>query len=324
MMNFHKTLAGALLLAALASNAAAQDFPNRPVTWVVPFTPGGVTDTGARVVAKAFSETLGVSVIVENKGGAGGIVGTEFVAQSKPDGYTILYGSSGPMATNPYLYKKISYDPLKSFSLIHTMSESPMIMVVNPNTPYKTVAEFVEYAKKNPNKINFGSSGAGTSPHLVGELLQQEAGIKLTHVPYKGSSPAVVDLLAGTVDVMFDYAVVVKPHIDSGKLRALAVTSSDRMKILPTIPTLKESGYPNAVLAGWSTIVAAKDTPQPIVDKLAKAFGEALKKPEVVSYFETNGSAIMPPLTGDKLTEFMVSENKKFKGLVEKSGASAE
>lgn len=323
-MNFKKTLAGALLSTLVLSAASAQDFPNRPVTWVVPFTPGGVTDTGARVVAKAFSETLGQPVVVENRGGAGGIVGTEYVAQSKPDGYTVLYGSSGPMATNPYLYKKITYDPVKSFSLIHTMSESPLIMVVNANTPFKTVAEFIDFAKKNPGKINFGSAGSGTATHLVGELLQKEADIKLTHVPYKGSSPEMVDLLAGTLDVSFDYAVVVKPHIDSGKLRALAVTSEQRMKILPNVPTLKESGFPGAVLSGWSTLVAAAGTPKPIIDKLAKAFGEALQKPEVVAYFEGNGSSVMPPLTGDKLTKFIVDENAKFKALVEKSGAKAE
>ena len=319
-----KTLSGALLSSLLISVAAAQDFPNRPITWVVPYTPGGVTDTGARVVAKAFSETLGQQVIIENRGGAGGIVGTEYVALSKPDGYTVLYGSSGPMATNPYLYKKVSYNPMKSFSLIHTMSESPLIMVVNPNMPYKTIKEFVDYAKKNPEKINMGSAGAGTATHLVGELLQKEADIKLTHIPYKGSSPEMVDLLAGTLNVSFDYSVVVKPLIEAGKLRALAVTGSERMKNFPDVPTLKESGYPGAVLSGWSTLVAAANTPQPIVDKLAKAFGEALKKPEVIAYFEGNGSSVMPPLTGDKLMKFMVDENAKFKSLVEKSGATAE
>jgi tripartite-type tricarboxylate transporter receptor subunit TctC len=319
-----KALSGALLSSLLVSAAAAQDFPNRPVTWVVPYTPGGVTDTGARVVAKAFSETLGQQVIVENRGGAGGIVGTEYVAQSKPDGYTVLYGSSGPMATNPYLYKRVTYNPMTSFSLIHTMSESPLIMVVNTNAPYKTVKEFVDYAKKNPGKINMGSAGAGTTTHLVGELLQKEADIKLTHIPYKGSSPEMVDLLAGVLNVSFDYSVVVKPLIEAGKLRPLAVTSAERMKNFPDVPTLKEAGYPGAVLSGWSTLVAAANTPQPIVDKLAKAFGEALKKPEVVAYFENNGSAVMPPLTGDKLMKFMVDENAKFKSLVEKSGATAE
>jgi tripartite-type tricarboxylate transporter receptor subunit TctC len=323
-MNLKKTLLGAIISALAISAASAEDFPNRPVTWVVPYTPGGVTDTGARVVAKAFSETLGQAVVVENRGGAGGIVGTEYVAQSKPDGYTILYGSSGPMATNPYLYKKVSYDPMKSFSLIHTMSESPLIMVVNANTPYKTLAEFVTFAKKNPGKINFGSAGAGTATHLVGELLQKEADIKLTHIPYKGSSPEMVDLLAGTLDVAFDYNVVVKPHIESGKLRALAVTSDQRMKNFPNIPTLKESGYPGAVLSGWSTIVGPAGIPKPVVDKLAKAFGEALKKPEVVAYFEGNGSSVIPPLTGDKLMQFVVAENAKFKALVEKSGATAQ
>jgi tripartite-type tricarboxylate transporter receptor subunit TctC len=155
-------------------------------------------------------------------------------------------------------------------------------------------------------------------------LLQKEADIKLSHIPYKGSAPEIVDLLAGTIDIAFDYAVVVKPHIEAGKLRALAVTSEQRMKILPDVPTLKESGYPAAVLAGWSTLVAAAGTPQPIVDKLAKAFGEALKKPDVVAYFEGNGSSVMPPLTGDALMKFIVAENAKFKALVEKSGATAE
>jgi len=314
-------IAAAIVSLCVPAGARAQDFPNRPVTWVVPFTPGGVTDSSARITAKAFSETLGTPVIIENKPGAGGMVGTELVAQSKPDGYTILFASSGPLATNPYLYKKLTYDPIKSFTHLHTMWEAASILVVNADRPYKTLGEFIDFARKNPGSINYSSAGQGTNPHLIGEMLQQEAGIQLTHVPYKGSAPAMQDLLAGVVDITFDFYSVVKPHLQSGRLRALAVTGASRLKDLPDVPTVRESGYPNAVLTGWTTIVAAAGTPKPIADKLSKAFGEALKKQEVIDFFRDNNLTIMTPLAGDQLTQFIVSENVKFKALVEKSGA---
>jgi tripartite-type tricarboxylate transporter receptor subunit TctC len=317
-------IAAAVLSVSLPAGTQAQEFPNRPVTWVVPFTPGGVTDASARVTAKAFSETLGAPVIIENKPGAGGIVGTEFVAQSKPDGYTILFASSGPLATNPYLYKKLTYDPIKSFTLLHTMWEAASILLVNADKPYKTLGELIAFARKNPGKINFSSAGQGTNPHLIGEMLQQEAGIQLTHVPYKGSAPAMLDLVAGVVDVTFDFYTVVKPHIQSGKLKAIAVTGAERLKDLPDVPTLRESGYPNAVLTGWTTIVASAGTPKPIADKLTQAFAEALKKQEVIDFFRDNNLTIMAPLAGDQLKAFIVSENVKFKGLVEKSGAKID
>jgi len=275
-------------------------------------------------MARAFSETLGTPVIIENKPGAGGIVGTEIVAQAKPDGYTLLFASSGPLATNPYLYKKLTYDPIKSFSPLHTMWESASILVANANAPYKSLVEFIDFARRNPGKVNFGSAGQGTNPHLIGEMLQQEADIKLTHIPYKGSSPMMADLLAGVVDVTFDFLPVVKPHIEAGKLRAIAVTGAQRLWEFPDVPTLREAGYPNAVLTGWTVIVAPAGTPTAVADRLEKAFSEALKKQDVIDFFNNNGLVMMAPLAGDRLKALIVSENVKFKGLVERSGAKIE
>lgn len=323
-MKLKRILIGVLACSVVPCAVHAHDFPSRPVTWVVPFAPGGVTDASVRVVAKALGETLGTPVIVDNRAGAGGIVGTEYVARSKPDGYTILFGGTGPLLTNQYVYKKLSYDPIKSFSPIHSFFESPLIMVVNANAPYKTIGEFVDFAKKNPGRINFGSPGAGTTPHLASQLLQMDADIKLTHVPYKGSAPAMADLLAGLLDVSFDYSAVVKPMIDAGKLRAIAVTGNDRMKNFANVPTLKEAGYSRSVISAWSIIVSAANTPQPIVTQLAEAFDRTLRKPEVAEFFEKNGSMVMQPLSGAKLTDFLLDENSKIKAVVERSGLKAE
>ncbi|MDI1264682.1 MAG: tripartite tricarboxylate transporter substrate binding protein, partial [bacterium] len=222
----------AILSASLAfvAPAFAEDFPNRPITWVVPFAPGGITDTTSRIVAEEMGKTLGQTVLIDNRGGGGGTVGTEQVARSKPDGYTMIYGTQGTMAANVTLRKNLSYDPLTTFLPVHLVGESPNLFVAFHGAPYNTVQEFIAYAKANPGKVTFSSSGVGTATHLVAELFKSVAGIEMQHVPYRGSAPALNDLIAGRVDVMFDYPVSVGPHVDARKLKVMATTAPDRLK----------------------------------------------------------------------------------------------
>jgi tripartite-type tricarboxylate transporter receptor subunit TctC len=320
------TFCAVLVVAALSwTSAQAQQapYPNRSITWVVPFGAGGVTDNSARFIAKALGDKIGQSIIVDNRPGAGGIVGTETVAQAKPDGYTMLYGSSGPMATFVSLYKKLPFTPLKSFVPVNGMADSTLILVVNASKPYKTIEEFVDYMKKNPGKVNYGSSGAGTAPHLVGEMLQMATGTTMTHVPYKASANLYSDLLSGTIDAIFDYSVVMRPHIEAGKVIPLGITSAQRLKSFPNVPTLKERNM-DVELTAWSSIVMPIDTPPEIVKKMSAVFAETMRDPSVIKYLEENDFGNLGHLDSVKLREFIVSETAKFKVLVERSGASVD
>jgi tripartite-type tricarboxylate transporter receptor subunit TctC len=319
------TITAALAGAIISTCAVAQDnYPSRPITYVVPFPPGGVTDNGARTIAKVLSEKIGQTVIVENKPGAGGIVGAEYVAQAKPDGYTFMYTSSGPVGAFAYRYKKLSFDPFKAFTPVHGMAFSPMIAVVNANAPYKTFKELIDYAKKNPEGINYYSTGPGSSNHLVSELLMAKGGFKMTQVPYKGSSPAMTDLLAGVIQVVWEYPVVLKPLLDAGKIRAIGITSEERMPLLPEIPTFAEQGYKDAVFTGWAIISVPAGTPQPIVDKLAKAYSATLDDPAIIKYFRDQGAGILQGYSGEKLRKFIDAENVKYKELIERAGVEPE
>ena len=319
---------GAALLAIALSVAGAQaqqqaPYPNRPITWVVPFGAGGVTDNSARFVAKVLSEKIGQAVIVENKPGAAGIVGAEYVAQAKPDGYTMVYGSSGPMATFVSLYKKLSFTPLKSFAPVHGMADSSLLLVVNASRPYKTVEEFIDYLKKNPGKVNYGSAGAGTAPHLIGEMFQMATGTSMVHVPYKASANLYADLLGGTIDAIFDYTVVMRPHIEAGKVIPLGISREDRLKSFPNVPTFKERGH-DVVLTAWASIAMPIGTPPEIVNKMSAAFAEASRDPAVIKYYEDNDFGNLGHLGPEKLKEFYISETAKFKTLVEKAGVSLD
>lgn len=320
------SLVGAALLAIgpSVSAFAQQDYPNRPITWVVPFSAGGVTDTGARFLAKSLGERLGQPIVVENKPGAGGIVGAEYVVNSKKDGYTFLYASNGVAVTYPFLYKKMSFDPKKDLIPVHGMADSPMLVMVRADTPYKTLADLIDFAKKNPGKLNYASVGQGSTQHLLAELFQKEAGIKLTHIPYKGSSPALTDMLGGTIDIMFDYPILMQPQMDAGKLRALAVSSQKRLTNLPDVKTISEQGYPGVVFTAWATIVLPAGTPQPIVDKLAKAFGESLQDPGIVKYFADQGAGVMQGIAKEKLAKFYDDERVKMKEIVDRAGIKPE
>lgn len=315
--------AAAACISVAGTGAFAQAYPSKPITWVVPFTPGGITDSGARIIAKALSERINQPVLVENRPGAGGVVGTEYVARSKPDGYTMVYGTAGTIATNPVLYKNLSFDTRKDLIAVHGMNESPVVIIANPERPYKTVAELIAFAKKNPEKINFASAGAGTTTHLSAELFQQVTDVKLTHIPYKGSIPAMTDVIAGVADIMFDYPVTIMPQEAAGKIKSIATLAPKRLAVMPNVPTIAELGYPDAELGSWSGIFVAKDTPQDIVAKLGAEFGQALKDPAVVKYFTENGQVLLTDMTPDKFNPFIDKEMVKWKKLIEASGAKA-
>lgn len=314
----------AMTTAVTTAALAQEDYPSRPITWVVPFPPGGVTDSGARTVAKVLGEKLGQPVVIENKPGAGGIVGAEYVVNSKKDGYTFLYASNGVVVTYPFLYKKMSFDPKKDLIPVHGMADSPMLVMVRADTPYKTLADLIDFAKKNPGKLNYASVGLGSTQHLLAELFQKEAGIKMTHIPYKGSSPALTDMLGGTIDVMFDYPILMQPQMNAGKLRALAVSSQKRLTNLPDVKTIAEQGYPGTVFTAWATIVLPAGTPQPIVDKLAGAFGKSLEDPGIVKYFDDQGAGVMQGVAKEKLAKFYDDERVKMKEIVDRAGIQPE
>ncbi|MFO1328554.1 MAG: tripartite tricarboxylate transporter substrate binding protein [Rubrivivax sp.] len=313
-------LAGLLAVAPLTR--AQSNWPARPITWVVPFPPGGITDTSARALARRLGELLGQQVLIDNRPGAGGSLGTEQVARAPADGYTWLYGTQGTMAANLALYKNLKYDPLKDFTHVHGMFLSPTILVVESQRPWKTVADLVRDAKARPGQMNFGSAGAGTATHLTGELFQTESGTKLTHVPYKGTAPALQDMLGGRLDLMFDYVTPLLPHIQSGKLRPLAVMHTERLDLMPDLPTIGQAGYPQAVSAAWSSIVVPAGTPPDAVKRIGDAVATVMREKDVIGPFVTAGSKTMPDLRDKALTEFIAAEQVKWAEVVRRSGAT--
>jgi tripartite-type tricarboxylate transporter receptor subunit TctC len=271
----------ALLCAALNAVAQTAAFPSRPVTLVVPFPPGGGTDTGARIVAQKLSAKWGQQVVVENKGGAAGSIGADLVAKAKPDGYTILMGNIGTQAINPSLYKKLPYDPDKAFAPISLVAELPLAMMVNPQVPAKTAKEFIAYAKSRPGQLSYSSSGAGGAPHLAAEMFKLATGSFIVHVPYRGGGPAVQDLIAGHVQLSFMTVLEASGHIKAGKLRALAVTSARRVSALAEVPTLAESAVPGFDSISWIGLLAPAGTPKEIVEKISADTREVIAAEDV-------------------------------------------
>jgi tripartite-type tricarboxylate transporter receptor subunit TctC len=262
-------------------HAAAQAYPNRPVKIVIPFAPGGPTEFILRLVADRLTAMLGQAFVVENRpGGAGGTVGAKSVSIAEPDGYTLLFSSPGPLVTAAAVYKNLDYDPIKSFAPIAMVIYAPQMLVVHPSVPANTLKEFIAYAKSNPGKITFGSSGFGTQPHMLGDMLKLMADINIVHVPYRGAGQSVTDLLAGQVQMIFETTAILLPHVEGGRLRALAVCTEARSPLLPNVPTTAESGYPKILASFWSGLLAPAGTPAEIVAKLNGAVNEILKSKE--------------------------------------------
>jgi tripartite-type tricarboxylate transporter receptor subunit TctC len=289
----HRLLAVAssafLLAAALLPSAAvhADEYPTGPITIIVPFAPGGSVDTVARIVGNELSKEIGQPIIVLNRSGAAGNIGAEAVARAPADGYTLLMASS-PLAVNVSLYHKLGYDPITDFTPISLVALQPNLLVVSPELPVKTLAELIAYAKANPGQLNFGSSGTGTSQHLAAELFKRRTGVDILHVPYRGGGPAMVDLVGGRLQMMFETIPSALPYAQSGQLRAIAITVDERSKMLPDVPTVSEAGLPGFVSRGWLGVAAPAKTPKPIIDKLNAAIRKALETPSVA----------------DRLTEF--------------------
>ena len=285
-MNFTRrtsivALAAMAACAATALPALAQDkWPSKPITYIVPFPAGGTTDVLARLIGQKLGAALGTTIVVDNRAGAGGSLGSEIASRAAPDGYTLLGGTISSHAINVSLYPKLGYDPIKSFQPITLIGTNPVVLVVNQASPYKTLADIVAAAKaKKP--LSSASAGSGTSQHLALELLKNKAGIEITHIPYKGSGPAIQDVMAGQVDMMFDTTVVAGPHIESGKLRALAVSSAKRVSSLPNVPTVAESGVPGYEVVSWQAIFAPAGTPKAIVERLHNEIAKILGEPEM-------------------------------------------
>ena len=267
-------------IAGICGETIAQEYPARPIHLIVPFAAGGGADAVARIVAQRISPALGQQVVVENRTGAAAIVGTEFVARSKPDGYTILLGQSGPISINPGVYKHLPYDAVNSFTPITLLTSYPYILVVNSKLPVNSVQELVALAKTKPFALNYGSAGTGGANHLVTEMFNSIAGIQMVHVPYRGTSPAVMDLIGGQVALVFSDPVSSLSNIKGGTLRALAVTSKERSPIVPEVPTIAENGFSGFDAIGWHGILAPDGTPEPIISKLHAEMVRVLQQPE--------------------------------------------
>ena len=277
------------LLGLLAGSVSAQTYPTKPVKIVVPSAPGGGTDIVARLLAQSFSKALGQNFIVENKPGAGNLIGIETVARAPADGYTLLFVAS-PLVLNPILFKKVNYDPIKDFSPISLAATAPNILVVHPSTPASNVKEWVELAHKGQNKLSYASAGVGTSPHMSMELFNAMAGIQTLRIPYKGTTPAVTDLLGGQVNAMFSNALTVMPHIQSGKLRALAVSGNRRLELLPDVPTVMEAGIAQYVSLQWYGLLAPAGTPPAVIQTINREMVKALQSKDIKDKLASEGA----------------------------------
>lgn len=316
-------LVGALVFGLSPLSYAA--YPDKPIKLIVPYPPGGATDVIGRILAKNLSEALGQQVVVDNRGGAGGNIGAEAVAKANPDGYTLLMGAVTSHSTMATLQKgKLRYDLLKDFTPIMIVGSVPLVVVVNPNVPVRTLKGLVEYAKANPDKMNYASSGAGAPQRMGAEIFQREAGLKITHVPYKGSGPAMTDLVAGQVNLMVETVPAALPFINSGQLRPLAVTTAKRISMLPDVPTTAESGMPSIEVSSTFGVLAPTGTPTPIIDQLNSVIAKLLVNPEVKEAFLKQGVYAAIPTKPKQSAELLAAEVKRWEKLINDADIKAE
>jgi len=315
----------AMLLVSPMAAPAAEVFPEpgKPIRFVVPYPPGGPTDLMARILAPELQKRLGATVVVENRAGAGGNVGTDAVAKSAPDGHTLLLAASGPMAVNGSLYKVLPYNPVKDLAPVIQISAFPLVLELHPGFPAKTLPEFIAALKAKPGGYNYASAGSGTPQHLVGELFNRRAGTLMQHVPYKGAGPALNDVLGGQVPVMFDIIASSLQHIQAGKLRALAVTSPKRSATLPQVPTLAELGMTGFDFTAWHGIAVAGNTPKPIVQRLNATLNAIFADPELKKRWEALGTPVVGG-TAEQFGSLIVTESVRLGRVVRETGAVAE
>jgi tripartite-type tricarboxylate transporter receptor subunit TctC len=313
------TLAGVLQ----AGSTQAQQYPSRPIRAVVPLAPGGGTDTVGRLVFSKLGELLGQQIVVDNRGGGGGVIGTDLVAKATADGYTLLMGSITTNAVNPVLYKKLPYDHIRDFAPISMVGTVPNVLVVHSSVPAKSVKEFIAYAKANPGKISYGSAGIGSAPHLSMELIKSMGGINMVHVPYKGSGPALADVLGGQLQALCSSLAGLLPHIKAGRVRALGVTTTTRNPQLPDVPTITEAGIPGYEVVIWYALFAPARTPQPILARLNAETVKALNSEDLKQRLTLQGLDVGSS-TQDQLMAFVKSETAKWAKVAKDSGAQLE
>ena len=333
MQKFNILSSRRLALSALAVAAAtcaapglavaADAYPSKTITIVVPFSAGGTTDILARIVGKSLGEELKQPVVIDNRAGAGGNIGAQMAARAKPDGYTLFMGTVGTHAINETLYKKLPYKPLCDFAPLTRVAMVPNLLVAHPSQPYKSVKDMIAYAKKNPGKVSYGSPGSGSSPHVSGELFKSMTKTDLLHVPYKGSAPAMNDLLANQVNIMFDNMPSAMQHVKAGKLVPIAVTTAKRYPELPNVPTIAEAGVPGYEATSWFGLFTNRATPAPVVKQLNAAIVKVLAKPEVIAQMKEQG-AMANPETPAAFEAFIKAETAKWGKVVRDSGATAD
>jgi tripartite-type tricarboxylate transporter receptor subunit TctC len=313
-----------IALIACAAGAFAQDYPSQPIRIIVPYTAGGSSDFVARTVGAKMQEQMNHAVVVENRPGGNAIIGTELVMKAKPDGYTLLLGGSSVMAANPALYPKLSYDALRDFVPLTNCVVSPIVVVVNPDLPVKSIKELIAYAKANPGKLNYGSAGVGNTLHLAAEMFCLTTGTVMTHVPYKGASQALTDLLGGSIQIMFDLPQTPLSNIQAGKLRALAVTGDTRIAVMPDVPTMAEAGLPEYTFGTWIGLAAPAKTPQAVVERLHKEMVKALAQPDVKEAFAKQVMYVKASESPAAYSAFIKAETDRLKELVQKANIKPE
>jgi len=313
----------ALPLASVTVAVHAQSYPARAVRLIVPFPPGGPNDVLGRVVAQKLTEQMAQQVVVDNRGGAGGIIGAELAARATPDGYTLFFGGTASMSINPILHKKLGYDPVADFAAVSLIGTAPSLLSLHPSLPVKNVKELIEAAKAKPRQLTFASSGVGTAPHLAGELFNTMAGVTLVHVPYRGGGPAFVDLLAGQVAMYFAGISAALPFVKEGKLRGIAVTGAQRSAVMPEMPTIAESGLPGYEVSNWYAIVTATATPKPVIARLHSEVVKAVAADDVKKRFLDLGT---DPIGSDpaQLAAYIRSEIPKWTKVIRAAGMQTD
>ncbi|MBP0622533.1 tripartite tricarboxylate transporter substrate binding protein [Cupriavidus sp. LEh25] len=316
--------AGAGCALALWGGAAQAAYPDRPLKLVVPYTPGGSTDQFGRALAEGMSRQLGQTVVVENRPGAATMIGTNSVARAPADGYTMVLATNGSMVLNPMLYKKITYDPPKDFKIFTIGAEAPLVVVTNTQVPAGNIKDFAAYARSSGGKLNYASVGLGNALQLATEMLKTELGINVTHVPYNGSAPALAALLANDVQLMVDVVSTSLPHIKAGKLKALAVTGRTRLEVLPNVPTVAESGYPNFQAATWFGLAVPAQTPPEAVARLQAAASHVLKDPQFRATFSALGLIVQPPRTQAEIDRYIEADREHWGKVIKANSISLD